>query len=103
VTARESGARGATLAAEGNAAAELGKPRRARAHLGNRGEIVLAQEAIDGYQSARVAVIQHVLQLARARPRADGHERGAEPCHREIDDEPLRAVRHEERDLVAAA
>ncbi len=45
---------------------------------------------------------QHVLELARARPRADRHQRGAEHGHREADQQPLRPVVHEHGHHVAA-
>ena len=85
-------------------AAELaaGARRAGPPDLGEHGQIVLAQEAIDGDEGRGVAVAQHVAELAGARPRADGHQRRAEQRHGEVDQQPLGAVVHEERDLVAA-
>ncbi len=90
--------------ADGHDAAELRQALGAgRPDLGEHGEIVLAQEAIDGDERRGVAVVQHIAELARPRPRADGNQRRAEQRHGKIDHHPLDAVVHEEGDLVAPA
>ena len=93
----------AQLASEGDDAAERGEVLRPwTAELGQHGEIVLAAEALERDQRRRVAVVEDVRELARPRPRADRYQGGAEHRHREVDEQPLRTVAHQEGNLVAA-
>ena len=50
-----------------------------------------------------MAVLEHVCELPRPRPRAHRHQRGTEECHRKVGQEPLRPVPHQQCHLVASA
>jgi hypothetical protein len=89
------------LVARHHHAAQGGQARPARAaHLGDRVEEVLGSQARDRDQGADAAVGQHVLELARTRPGADRHQRGAQHGHREVDQQPLRPVGHHQSDPI---
>ena len=47
--------------------------------------------------------VEDILQLARGRPGVDPDHHAAEQRDREVGDQPLRAIAHQDRDLVAAA
>jgi hypothetical protein len=84
-------------------ASELRQAGRARpAQLGQHGQIILAGEARDRDQGRRVTMVEHVSELATARPGTDGDERGAEHGDGEVDHQPLRAVAHQKSNLVAS-
>ena len=65
--------------------------------------VVVLQEAVGGDQEPGVGVAEHVLQLARGRPGVDPDHHAAEQRDREVGDQPLGPVAHQDRDLVAAA
>ena len=91
------------LAVDDDHPRELRQPLRAgTAQLGEQAEIVLPGEARDRDQGRGIAVVEHVPELAGARPGADGHERAAEHGDGEIDHQPLRTIAHQERHLVAS-
>ena len=71
--------------------------------LAERVGVVLAQEPVHGDEHARLGVVEHPGELAARRPGVERHHDRAEREHREVRDQPLRPVAHEDRDLVAAA
>ena len=88
----ERGQAAVALRGQAHEVPEHGEAPGAGADLGQHGEIVLAQEAVDRDQRGGVGVAQQVVELPRARPRADGHQRGAQHGHREVGEEPLEAI-----------
>ena len=74
-----------------------------RVRLADRPRVVLAEEPVHGDEHARLGVVEHVRELAPRRPGVERDHDRAEREDREVRDQPLRPVAHEDRDLVAAA
>ena len=66
-------------------------------------QIVVLEEAIDRDEEPGVRVSEHMGELTRRRPGVDGDHGAAEDGDREISEDPLGPVAHEEADLVAPA
>ena len=89
------------LAARDHHAAQVREPGpTGAAHLAHRVEEALGAQVRERDQGADAAVGQHVLELARPRPRADRHQGGAQHHHREVDQQPFRPVGHDQRDPI---
>ena len=66
-------------------------------------QVVVLEEAIDRDQELRVRMPEHVGELPRRRPGVDRDHGAAEEGDREVRENPLGPVAHEEADLVAPA